>query len=169
MSYALRISLTFNPLRQTKPLCFSRDRNGFYHHFSNLAAIRTAFLVTNRCVRRSRNIHVIDGCIKASTRQSEEGPVLGNDLSPVSAELEPISSETQFDRVLAQAQQLQESVVIVWMASWCRKCVYLKPKLEKLAADYYPSYYGRGWEWVGKKERVQSSLTDFKIVVPYLT
>ncbi|GMP76743.1 hypothetical protein CsSME_00033287 [Camellia sinensis var. sinensis] len=25
------------------------------------------------------------------------------------------------------------------MASWCKKCVYLKPKLEKLAADYYPS------------------------------
>ncbi|GMP76741.1 hypothetical protein CsSME_00033287 [Camellia sinensis var. sinensis] len=24
------------------------------------------------------------------------------------------------------------------MASWCKKCVYLKPKLEKLAADYYP-------------------------------
>ncbi|XP_040968298.1 uncharacterized protein [Gossypium hirsutum] len=24
------------------------------------------------------------------------------------------------------------------MASWCRKCIYLKPKLEKLAADYYP-------------------------------
>ncbi|KAL7177864.1 hypothetical protein ACSBR2_031094 [Camellia fascicularis] len=24
------------------------------------------------------------------------------------------------------------------MASWCRKCVYLKPKLEKLAADYHP-------------------------------
>jgi thiol-disulfide isomerase/thioredoxin len=23
------------------------------------------------------------------------------------------------------------------MASWCRKCIYLKPKLEKLAADYY--------------------------------
>uniref|UniRef100_A0A2C9U8K1 Thioredoxin domain-containing protein n=1 Tax=Manihot esculenta TaxID=3983 RepID=A0A2C9U8K1_MANES len=26
------------------------------------------------------------------------------------------------------------------MASWCRKCIYLKPKLEKLAADYYPRY-----------------------------
>lgn len=24
------------------------------------------------------------------------------------------------------------------MASWCRKCIYLKPKLEKLAADYHP-------------------------------
>ncbi|KAI7746717.1 hypothetical protein M8C21_001508, partial [Ambrosia artemisiifolia] len=24
------------------------------------------------------------------------------------------------------------------MAKWCRKCIYLKPKLEKLAADYHP-------------------------------
>lgn len=24
------------------------------------------------------------------------------------------------------------------MASWCRKCIYLKPKLEKLAAEYHP-------------------------------
>ncbi|KAM5551758.1 thioredoxin-like 3-1, chloroplastic [Rosa sericea] len=24
------------------------------------------------------------------------------------------------------------------MASWCRKCIYLKLKLEKLAAEYYP-------------------------------
>ena len=26
------------------------------------------------------------------------------------------------------------------MANWCRKCIYLKPKLEKLAADYYPRW-----------------------------
>ncbi|WJX17437.1 Thioredoxin-like 3-2, chloroplastic [Trifolium repens] len=24
------------------------------------------------------------------------------------------------------------------IANWCRKCIYLKPKLEKLAVDYYP-------------------------------
>jgi len=24
------------------------------------------------------------------------------------------------------------------MAKWCRKCIYLKPKLEKLAAEFYP-------------------------------
>ncbi|KAK4480342.1 hypothetical protein RD792_013413 [Penstemon davidsonii] len=63
-------------------------------------------------------------------------PALEN--SPLSVELEPISNESQFDRVVAQAQQLEESVVVLWMASWCRKCIYLKPKLEKLAADYYP-------------------------------
>lgn len=61
-----------------------------------------------------------------------------DDHAPVSIPLTPIGSESQFDRVIAEAQQLDESVIIVWMASWCRKCIYLKPKLEKLAADYHP-------------------------------
>lgn len=37
------------------------------------------------------------------------------------------------------------SKYIVWicrMVTWCRKCIYLKPKLEKLAADYYPRLDG---------------------------
>lgn len=58
--------------------------------------------------------------------------------APSSIELQPISSEDQFDRVIAEAQQLEDSIVVVWMAGWCRKCIYLKPKLEKLAADYFP-------------------------------
>ncbi|WOK94906.1 hypothetical protein Cni_G03611 [Canna indica] len=57
---------------------------------------------------------------------------------PTSVELEPIVSEDQFNRIIAEAHQLEEPVVVLWMASWCRKCIYLKPKLEKLAADYYP-------------------------------
>lgn len=61
-----------------------------------------------------------------------------DDHAPVSIPLTPIGSESQFDRVIAEAQQLDESVIIVWMASWCRKCIYLKPKLEKLAAEYHP-------------------------------
>ncbi|XP_016552119.2 thioredoxin-like 3-2, chloroplastic isoform X1 [Capsicum annuum] len=62
----------------------------------------------------------------------------GIDDSPASVELQPISGESQFDRIIADAQQVDESVVILWMANWCRKCIYLKPKLEKLAADYFP-------------------------------
>ncbi|GFP91846.1 thioredoxin-like 3-2 chloroplastic [Phtheirospermum japonicum] len=62
----------------------------------------------------------------------------GLENMPLSVDFEPISSEAQFDRVIAEAQQLEESVVVLWMANWCRKCIYLKPKLEKLAADYYP-------------------------------
>ncbi|KAL1201475.1 Thioredoxin-like 3-2 [Cardamine amara subsp. amara] len=60
------------------------------------------------------------------------------DNSPVSVELGPICSESHFDQVMEEAQKLGESVVIVWMAAWCRKCIYLKPKLEKLAAEFYP-------------------------------
>ncbi|CAH8379662.1 unnamed protein product [Eruca vesicaria subsp. sativa] len=62
----------------------------------------------------------------------------GIDDSPVSIELGPISSESQFDEVMEEAQKVGESVVIVWMAAWCRKCIYLRPKLEKLAAEFYP-------------------------------
>ncbi|WVZ66495.1 hypothetical protein U9M48_015704 [Paspalum notatum var. saurae] len=53
-------------------------------------------------------------------------------------ELEPIASEQQLDRVLAEAQQLDLPIILLWTASWCRKCIYLKPKLEKLAAEYHP-------------------------------
>ncbi|CAI9091144.1 OLC1v1026088C1 [Oldenlandia corymbosa var. corymbosa] len=66
------------------------------------------------------------------------GSVQSLDNAPVSIELGSIVSETQFDRVMAEAQQLEEPIIIVWMASWCRKCIYLKPKLEKLAAEYFP-------------------------------
>ncbi|CAL5207762.1 unnamed protein product [Lathyrus oleraceus] len=67
----------------------------------------------------------------------EEGQLQDDD--PVSSlHLEPISSEDHFDRVVAEAQHQQHALLIVWMAGWCRKCIYLKPKLEKLAVDYYP-------------------------------
>ncbi|XP_022765415.1 thioredoxin-like 3-2, chloroplastic isoform X2 [Durio zibethinus] len=68
----------------------------------------------------------------------KEGHLEELDDAPVAVELQQICSESQFDRVIAEAQQLEESLIILWMASWCRKCIYLKPKLEKLAADYYP-------------------------------
>lgn len=37
-----------------------------------------------------------------------------DDHAPVSIPLTPISSESQFERVIAEAQQLDESVIIVW-------------------------------------------------------
>lgn len=61
-----------------------------------------------------------------------------DDDSVVVSSIQPICSEDHFNRVLAQAQQSQHSLLVVWMANWCRKCIYLKPKLEKLAVDYYP-------------------------------
>lgn len=46
----------------------------------------------------------------------QDGHTLKEELddSPVSVELEPICSESQFDRVVAEAQQLEESVIVVW-------------------------------------------------------
>ncbi|KAM0941987.1 putative Thioredoxin domain-containing protein [Dioscorea sansibarensis] len=63
-----------------------------------------------------------------------------DDDAPTSIELVPVSGEQEFDRIIAE----EKLVIFLWMANWCRKCIYLKPKLEKLAADYHPSirFYG---------------------------
>ena len=29
-------------------------------------------------------------------------------------------------------------IVVDWMAKWCRKCIYLKPKLEKMLNEDFP-------------------------------
>eukprot|EP01018_Ginkgo_biloba_P032468 Gb_28814 [translate_table: standard] len=74
-----------------------------------------------------------------SDQRLEKVPAIYQDVEmPTLVELEPITSEAQFDQVLAEAQERSEPVVIDWMATWCRKCIYLKPKLEKLAAEFYP-------------------------------
>ncbi|KAI3705532.1 hypothetical protein L1987_75771 [Smallanthus sonchifolius] len=76
---------------------------------------------------------------KPFTNFSQQGSIPALDSSsPVSIDLKPILNERQFDQVIAESKQLQQSVVILWMANWCRKCIYLKPKLEKLAANYHP-------------------------------
>ncbi|XP_020526077.1 thioredoxin-like 3-1, chloroplastic isoform X2 [Amborella trichopoda] len=56
---------------------------------------------------------------------------------PSSIELEAIVGLEELDQALKQAQDLSQPIVIEWMAAWCRKCIYLKPKLEKLAAEYH--------------------------------
>ncbi|XP_057983710.1 thioredoxin-like 3-1, chloroplastic isoform X2 [Malania oleifera] len=59
------------------------------------------------------------------------------DLSrPASVEMEPIKDCDQLDQILLQASEHCRPIIIDWMAAWCRKCIYLKPKLEKLAAEY---------------------------------
>ncbi|CAI8584911.1 unnamed protein product [Vicia faba] len=59
------------------------------------------------------------------------------DLSrPSTIEMDAINDSEQLDQILVHAQQNSEPVVIDWMAAWCRKCIYLKPKLEKLAAEF---------------------------------
>ncbi|CAM0943086.1 unnamed protein product [Alopecurus aequalis] len=71
-----------------------------------------------------------EGMAGTGKEEEEEGPAW--------VELKAIGSEEQLDRALAAAQQRGAPIVLLWTASWCRKCIYLKPKLEKLAAEYYP-------------------------------
>ncbi|KAF5474031.1 hypothetical protein F2P56_005973 [Juglans regia] len=60
-----------------------------------------------------------------------------SDLSrPTTVEMEPINDCDHLDQILLHAKQLSQPILIDWMAAWCRKCIYLKPKLEKLAAEY---------------------------------
>uniref|UniRef100_A0A2P2IKN0 Uncharacterized protein MANES_10G049200 n=1 Tax=Rhizophora mucronata TaxID=61149 RepID=A0A2P2IKN0_RHIMU len=80
------------------------------------------------------------GKLRVFNAWTQEGSLQKLDDLPVSMELEPICSEDQFDRIVAEAQRVEQPIIVVWMASWCRKCIYLKPKLEKLAADYYPRF-----------------------------
>ncbi|XP_021721639.1 thioredoxin-like 3-1, chloroplastic [Chenopodium quinoa] len=55
---------------------------------------------------------------------------------PSSVEMESIKDCDQLDQILQQAKDNSQPVIIDWMANWCRKCIYLKPKLEKMAAEY---------------------------------
>ncbi|KAG8646864.1 hypothetical protein MANES_09G036900v8 [Manihot esculenta] len=55
---------------------------------------------------------------------------------PTAVDMEPINDSEHLDQILLQAQEVSQPILIDWMAAWCRKCIYLKPKLEKLAAEY---------------------------------
>ncbi|MCL7044972.1 hypothetical protein MKW94_009468 [Papaver nudicaule] len=50
-------------------------------------------------------------------------------LSPSLVGISSKSKPEQFDRIMGETQQLDQSLVID--GNLCRKCVYLKPKLEK--------------------------------------
>ncbi|KAK7259570.1 hypothetical protein RIF29_25179 [Crotalaria pallida] len=58
------------------------------------------------------------------------------DAKPSVIEMEAINDSEQLDQILLHAQQNSQPIIIDWMATWCRKCIYLKPKLEKLAAEF---------------------------------
>ncbi|KAJ0027607.1 hypothetical protein Pint_36392 [Pistacia integerrima] len=74
---------------------------------------------------------------KINVRRDVRVEALWPDLSrPTSVDMEAINDGVELDQILARAQELSQPVLIDWMASWCRKCIYLKPKLEKMAAEY---------------------------------
>ncbi|KAM0857187.1 hypothetical protein ACQ4PT_048640 [Festuca glaucescens] len=101
---------------------------------------RLAFL--SRTPARGASISLPTGLHQAAAAaEGRTGTGVGSEEveeGPAWVELEPIGSDEQLDRALAAAQQRGTPIVLLWTASWCRKCIYLKPKLEKLAAEYYP-------------------------------
>ncbi|CAN6245916.1 unnamed protein product, partial [Urochloa humidicola] len=54
--------------------------------------------------------------------------------SPVA--MEEIDSMEKLDDALRWSVENNQAIIIDWMASWCRKCIYLKPRLEKIAGEY---------------------------------
>lgn len=52
-------------------------------------------------------------------------------------ELEKISSSEEFEAAIAESDD--RVVVVDFMATWCRKCVFLKGKLEKYASRHDPN------------------------------
>uniref|UniRef100_A0A453PP78 Thioredoxin domain-containing protein n=1 Tax=Aegilops tauschii subsp. strangulata TaxID=200361 RepID=A0A453PP78_AEGTS len=54
----------------------------------------------------------------------------------VPVEMGEIDSMDKLDAALASSAEQNQPIIIDWMASWCRKCIYLKPKLEKIAGEF---------------------------------
>ncbi|KAL8142377.1 hypothetical protein V2J09_015409 [Rumex salicifolius] len=77
---------------------------------------------------------------KENGRRIQRNSSFWDDVSRVAdvVAFEEIKDSEQLDQILLQANDLSQPVLIDWMATWCRKCIYLKPKLEKLAAEFGP-------------------------------
>ncbi|XP_043699361.1 thioredoxin-like 3-2, chloroplastic isoform X5 [Telopea speciosissima] len=103
---------------------------------SSYIRIRTAPLLANSSILPNK-FHVI--CSRITSPGASSVDDLTQDLDlPISIQLQSIVTEAQFDEIISETQQPYDAVIILWMANWCRKCIYLKPKLEKLAAEYQP-------------------------------
>ncbi|KAG0580626.1 hypothetical protein KC19_4G187900 [Ceratodon purpureus] len=94
-------------------------------------------LKNSNSILQARFLHHCKRDVTRQTRQWNKRSTLcvrAKEQKPTWVEMIPITGEAQFDEVL----QSENPVIIDWMAAWCRKCIYLKPKLEKLAAEYDP-------------------------------
>ncbi|KAF7818939.1 thioredoxin-like 3-1, chloroplastic [Senna tora] len=79
-----------------------------------------------------------EGRKREGGRRNVRVEALWPDLSkPTVLDMEPINDSDHLDQILLLAAQSSQPILIDWMAAWCRKCIYLKPKLEKLAAEYH--------------------------------
>lgn len=117
MSSLIRISPPIKALEVSRSLHSQSDLTGFplFHCNSNSSVCKMGSVIPNYLAYPTKFHRIGGGKVRALTNYSEKGSVQGAlDSMPVSVELEAISSESQFDRVIAEAQQLEESVVILW-------------------------------------------------------
>ncbi|XP_043699358.1 thioredoxin-like 3-2, chloroplastic isoform X2 [Telopea speciosissima] len=99
---------------------------------SSYIRIRTAPLLANSSILPNK-FHVI--CSRITSPGASSVDDLTQDLDlPISIQLQSIVTEAQFDEIISETQQPYDAVIILW------KCIYLKPKLEKLAAEYQPRF-----------------------------
>eukprot|EP00250_Pteridium_aquilinum_P000295 c10327_g1_i1 orf=127-699(-) len=120
------------PSSQNRPLtpnCTSRS----YHRIRRGGGVQATHLVPAAAPTTRR---AFSSSLSAGDSLSESPFSKQEDI--LSVELEPIASEEHFDAVLAQARDRSKPIIVDWMAAWCRKCIYLKPKLEKLASEFQP-------------------------------
>ncbi|KAK1367437.1 thioredoxin-like 3-1, chloroplastic [Heracleum sosnowskyi] len=75
-------------------------------------------------------------CKKIVKRDCRANSFLPDLSRPESVKMEPITDSDHLDQILDKATDHCQPIVIDWMATWCRKCIYIKPKLEKLAAEF---------------------------------
>ncbi|XP_023637005.1 thioredoxin-like 3-1, chloroplastic isoform X2 [Capsella rubella] len=98
---------------------------------------RESLNLENKCGFCVRKVHSINEKLgKSENEWRLKAFWSSNTYQPTTLEMEPINSVEELDAALSHARQLSQPIIIDWMASWCRKCIYLKPKLEKLAAEY---------------------------------
>lgn len=132
----IRISTSLNNLLPPLIIINPNNNNNNPHlsskFYYSIQPFQTPSLAKFHVITRRQSLLKPTAAWRTTHTQEEEAI---DDYSPLSVDLEPLCSETQFDRIIAE---LEQPAIIVWMASWCRKCIYLKPKLEKLAADYHP-------------------------------
>ncbi|PIA26836.1 hypothetical protein AQUCO_08700014v1 [Aquilegia coerulea] len=114
---------------------YGKNKNGYLQHHHHLSSSSISpILSSSHGIFLQGKKFTIPNAVSLDDSTSAAADDDGN--SPVSIELQPIMNEDDFDRIITT--QSRDPIVIIWMATWCRKCIYLKPKLEKLASDYHP-------------------------------
>lgn len=103
MSGTMQISPLTKPSLDSSRLQLFQSKLGLS---TNPSILKLGFEYSNKfCVIKGENIKALTNCTQGSVQNGLESSLV---------KLELIASETQFDRVIADAQQLDEAVVILW-------------------------------------------------------